>query len=106
MSVPRVSYESRGVAEVEICGANPDLERLSELIAKWLCYWLSQLVVIVLIPKVCCKHIMKAVEEAKDLGALEEAKARERAKPLRVVLYLFAVGTAAWVAYEIAQANE
>ena len=99
--MPRVSYESRGVAEVEICGANPDLERLSDLIAKWLWYWLSQVVVDILIPKVLCRHIAKAVEEAKAVGLFGQAKAQERAKPLQVVHRLFVVGAAAWVACEI-----
>ena len=106
MSVPRVGYESREVAEVEICGANPDFEQLSDLIAKWLWYWLSQLVAYLFIQQCLCKKQFKAWEQAKALGPVEQAKARERTKPLRVVLRLFVAGAAAWVAYEIVKANE
>eukprot|EP01045_Picozoa_sp_COSAG04_P001295 COSAG04_NODE_42_length_32379_cov_41.656691_18_plen_831_part_00 len=106
VSVPRVGYESREMAEVEICGANPDFERLSDLIAKWLWYWLSQLVAYLFIQQCLCKKQFKAWEQAKALGPVEQFKARERTKPLRVVLRLFVAGAAAWVAYEIVKANE
>ena len=105
-SVPRVGYESRGVAEVEICGANPDFEHLSDLIAKWLWYLLSQVVVLLLIPKVLCRECVKEVEQAKARGPLYQAKIRKQLIPLVFVGRLFMVGAAAWVAYEIAKANE
>ena len=105
--MPRVGYESRGVAEVEICGANPDFEHLSDLIAKWLWYLLSQVVVLLLLPKVLCRECVKEVEQAKARGPLYQAKARKNnLRPLVFIGHLFMVGAAAWVAYEIAKANE
>ena len=104
--MPRVGYESRGVAEVEICGANPDFEQLSDLIAKWLWYWLSQVVVLCLLTCRPCRWVVQKIEEAEGVGALEQAKARERAKPVLYCSRFFIVGAAAWVAYEIVKANE
>ena len=63
-------------------------------------------VVIVLIPKVLCRECVKEVEQAKARGPLYQAKIRKQLIPLVFVGRLFMVGAAAWVAYEIAKANE
>ena len=97
-SAPRVGYESRGRVEVEICAANPDFKRLSEVIAKWLWYNLSLLGLSILANLIKLNTSKKARTDEKPYGSLSGC--------MTACVWLYNLGAAVWVAYEIAVFNE